>query len=91
MPKFVYEKAVLASDGNPRVLEELPALDPGYLGDAPISIEVANPQNLRIPTGNESGAWKGLWEPGDYTQGGLPEVVVDQFKFGEYTVKKVFG
>ncbi|WP_105117838.1 hypothetical protein [Streptococcus suis] len=30
MPKFVYEKAVRASNGNPRVLEELLGLEQGY-------------------------------------------------------------
>ena len=90
MPKFIYDKAVLASDGNPRVLEELLGLDRGYLGDSPLTINVKHPKNLRIPSGNEPGAWQGLWEPGGFTKGGIPEAVVDQFKPGDYTVGKVF-
>ena len=90
MPKFIYDKAVLASDGNPRVLEELLGFDRGYLGDSPLTINVKNPKNLRMPSGNEPGAWQGLWEPGGFTKGGIPEAVVDQFKPGDYTIGKVF-
>ena len=90
MPKFIYDKAVLASDGNPRVLEELLGLDRGYLGDSPLTINVKHPKNLRMPSGNEPGAWQGLWEPGGFTKGGIPEAVVDQFKPGDYTIGKIF-
>ena len=90
MPKFIYDKAVLASDGNPRVLEELLGLDRGYLGDSPLTINVKHPKNLRMPSGNEPGAWQDLWEPGGFTKGGIPEAVVDQFKPGDYTIGKIF-
>ena len=43
-----------------------------------------------MPSGNEPGAWQGLWEPGGFTKGGIPEAVVDQFKPGDYTIGKIF-
>ncbi|EIM0423644.1 hypothetical protein LMN50_001581 [Listeria monocytogenes] len=33
-----------------------------------------------MPSGNESGAWQGFWEPGGFTSGGIPEAVVDTIK-----------
>ena len=30
------------------------------------------------------------WKPGGYTSGGIPEVVVNQFALGEYSVERVF-
>lgn len=90
LPKYVYEQALKASNGNPRVLEELLALEPGYLGDSPVLIEIKNHQNLRMPSGNEPGAWDGLWVPGGYTKGGIPEAVIDQIQKGDYLVSNIF-
>ncbi|HEM2824437.1 hypothetical protein HO419_08140 [Streptococcus suis] len=90
MPKFVYEKAVRASNGNPRVLEELLGLEQGYLGNNPVVIDIQRLKNLRMPSGNEPGAWQGLWEPGGYTQGGIPEAVIDQLSESDYTIDEVF-
>ncbi|MFC3932565.1 hypothetical protein ACVR0S_09580 [Streptococcus dentapri] len=70
MPKSVYEKAVKASHGNPRVLEELLTLGPGSLGDTPKVIESHDFTGLRMPSGNEAGAYQGDWIPGGYTKGG---------------------
>ncbi|ALA29866.1 hypothetical protein XK24_01910 [Streptococcus suis] len=90
MPKFVYEKAVRASNGNPRVLEGLLGLEQGYLGNNPVVIDIQRLKNLRMPSGNEPGAWQGLWEPGGYTQGGIPEAVTDQLSESDYTIDEVF-
>lgn len=35
---------------------------------------------MRVPSGNESGAWQSFWEPGGFTSGGIPEAVVDTIK-----------
>jgi hypothetical protein len=91
MPKFIYNKAVTISDGNPRILEQLLALDEGYLGEKPIKIEASTPKGLRMPSGNEKGAYQGLWEPGGDTQGDIPEAVIDQLKKGDYTYGSVYN
>ena len=90
LPKSVYEQALKASNGDPRVLEELLALESGYLGDSPVLIDIKNYQNIRMPSGNEPGAWDGLWVPGGYTKGGIPEAVIDQIQKGDYLISNIF-
>lgn len=90
LPKNIVDKAISVSDGNPRVLEKLLGLEPGYLGETPILLDINKIDGIRIPTGNESGAWQGLWEPGGFTNGGIPEAVVNQIPSGGYTVTDVF-
>lgn len=91
MPKWVYEKAVQVSNGDPRVLEELLGLDDGYLGNNPVVIDINHYEGLRMPSGNEPGAFQGLWEPGGYTKGGIPEAVIDQLGPNDYEVSKIFS
>ena len=91
MPKWVYKKAVQASNGNPRILEELLGLDEGYLGNNPVVIDINHYEGLRMPSGNEPGAFQGLWEPGGYTKGGIPEAVIDQLGPNDYEVSKIFS
>ena len=90
MPKFIYEKAVKASNGNPRVLEELLGLEKGFLGENPVAIEAKRLEFLKFPSGNEDGAYQGLWEPAGYTKGGIPEAVINQLAPGDYVKKQVY-
>lgn len=91
MPKSVADKAIKVADGNPRILEELLGLEPMSLGKNPVLLDIKKTTNMRVPSGNESGAWQGLWEPGGFTNGGIPEVVVDTIKSNDYIVKNVFN
>ena len=91
LPKDIADKAIKASQGNPRILEELLALDSGYLGNNPVLIEIQKNSNIRMPSGNEAGAWEGLWVPGGYTEGGIPEAVIDQVKVNEYRVLDIYN
>ena len=79
---------IAQAKGNVRVLEELLGFDPGDLGDNPVRIDISHPQGLRMPTGNERGA-NDFWLPGGYTSGGIPEAVIDQIQFGQYTVSPI--
>ena len=90
MPKFIYEKAVRASNGNPRVLEELLGLDKDFLGKNPIVIEPIKLDYLKFPSGNEKGAYEGLWGPGGYTKGGIPETIINQLHKGDYIDRNVY-
>ena len=90
MPKFVYEKAVKASNGNPRILEELLGLEKGFLGENPVVIEPKELKFLKFPSGNEPGAYVGLWQPPGFTKGGIPEAVINQLAPDEYINKKVY-
>lgn len=90
LPKDVVDKAIKAYNGNPRVLEELLGLDAGYLEDNPILLDIHKPSNIRMPSGNESGAWPEYWISGGYTSGGVPEAVIDQIKLREYTISDIY-
>ena len=90
MPKFIYEKAVRASNGNPRVLEELLGLEKDFLGKNPIVIEPIKLDYLKFPSGNEKGAYEGLWGPGGYTKGGIPEAIINQLHKGDYIDRNVY-
>ena len=85
----IIEKAIKASDGNPRKLEKLLGLGKGELGENPVVIKPKKVSFLKFPSGNEKGA-NAYWNPGGYTSGGIPEVVVNQFAPGEYTFKEAF-
>ena len=85
LPASVVDDLVRRADGDVRVLEELLGLGHGYLGDAPVRIDVPNPHGLRIPSGNELGANE-YWLPGGYTSGGIPEATIDPVPVGEYTI-----
>ena len=65
-------------------------MEKGCLGEKPIMLKISEVENIRVPSGNESGAWQGFWEPGGYTQGGIPEAVVDQIKSSNYTVSDIY-
>ncbi|MEI4771944.1 hypothetical protein WAX74_20290 [Psychrobacillus sp. FJAT-51614] len=53
-------------------------------------LKISEVENIRVPSGNETGAWQGFWEPGGYTQGGIPEAVIDQIKSSNYTVSDIY-
>jgi hypothetical protein len=60
-------------------------LGKGELGENPVVIKPKKVSFLKFPSRNEKGA-NAYWNPGGYTSGGIPEVVVNQFAPGEYTV-----
>lgn len=91
LPPSVADAAIARAGGDPRKLEELLGLDAGYLGAAPVRVDIPAPQNYRIPSGNEFAA-NAFWRPGGLTwEGGLPEAVIDPVLPGGYVVTPVFG
>lgn len=86
MPKEIGEKVIEASGGNPRELENLSGLHVGDLGDNPAIINIGNPKNVQIPSGNELSAFPEYWKPGGYTSlGNIPEAVINEVPKGKYT------
>lgn len=83
--KIAALKAIKSSNGSPRELEKRLGLAEGELGEKPVLIVPNNIEFLKYPSGKELGANE-KWGPGAFTSGGLPEVVVNQFAPGEYTV-----
>ena len=87
MPKSVADDVITQAGGNVSKLEELLGLNPGDLGTNPVRVDMPNPQNIRIPSGNEVGAWSGYWTPGGYTKpGGVMEAVIAPVPKTEYVV-----
>jgi filamentous hemagglutinin len=79
LPKSEFDRVLLESNGNLRTVEKKLGLDQGYLGDSDTMAVYIKPQdmkNLQIPSGNEGGANR-QWIPGGYTNGGVPEAVMD--------------
>ena len=83
LPASYADDIITQANGDIRILEQLLGFDPGYLGDNPVRIDIARPQGLRIPSGNEFGTNE-FWLPGGYTSGGIPEAIIDQIQPGTY-------
>ena len=78
------------ADGDVSKIETILGLDQGYLGKNPVIVSIEDTSSLRIPSGNELGAWPEYWEPGGYTSGGIKEAVVNPAAEGTYTYKHLF-
>ena len=73
------------ADGDVAKIESVLGLDKGYLGSNPVIVTIQDTSSLRLPSGNELGAWPEYWEPGGYTSGGIKEAVINPAKEGTYT------
>ena len=81
-------KALKEADGDVSKLEKIFGMDEGDWGKNPVIIRVDDPQHLRIPDGNEMGAWTKYYIPGGFTSGNQAEAVIDSVPRGEYQVMK---
>lgn len=64
-------------------------LPEGTLGDNLVRLDIAEPQGLRLPNGNELGANE-QWIPGQSTEGGTPEATIDPPQQGEFVSTPIF-
>ena len=81
-------KVLKEADGDVSKLEKIFGMDEGDWGKNPVIIRVDDPQHLRIPDGNEMGAWTKYYIPGGFTSGNQAEAVIDSVSRGEYQVMK---
>ena len=87
MPKVVADYVIKQAAGDVNKLERLLGLSSGDLGTNPVRVDIADPKNIRIPSGNEAGAWPGYWVSGGYTNpGGVMEAVIDPVPKNKYVV-----
>ncbi|ASA57881.1 hypothetical protein [Vibrio gazogenes] len=91
LPKKEFDRIVKDSNGNLRSIEKKLGLDQGYLGNGDTMAVYIKPEdikNIHIPSGNEAGA-NGQWIPGGYTNGGVPEAIIDlsDSPFTEISIK----
>jgi len=87
-----FEQLIEETGGDLAKVEDKLQLRPGELTDGNTVIAYIEPkdlQNLRVPSGNERGAWDGLWVPGGFTGKGVPEAVVDLPASTPYTPVKL--
>lgn len=94
MPKEAGETLIKVTKGDPELLEDILGLHRGDLGSSPVAIEIPpeSIKNLRIPSGNEDSAFDGFWKPGGQTfPGNMPETVIDEVPWGEFTIRKLGG
>lgn len=90
MPKSEADRLIQAAAGNFRQLEVSLGLSPNDLGPRPVRIDIRNPKNLRLPSGNEAGANE-FWVPGGLTSGGIPEAVIDPVEPADYQAEYLSG
>ena len=94
MPKEAGETLIKVTKGDPELLEDILGLHRGDLGSSPVAIEIPpeSIKNLRIPSGNEDSAFDGFWKPGGQTfPGNMPEAIIDEVPWGEFTIRKLGG
>ena len=94
MPKEAGEILIKVTKGDPELLEDILGLPRGDLGSSPVAIEIPpeSIKNPRIPSGNEESAFEGFWKPGGQTfPGNMPEAVIDEVPWGEFTIRKLGG
>jgi hypothetical protein len=80
IPRSEFERLLNETGGDLAKIEDRLQLRPGELTDGGMKVSFIKPENLRglrVPSGNEAGAWDGLWVPGGFTGKGMPEAVVD--------------
>jgi hypothetical protein len=80
--------SMLSNASSVSDLERLLSLEPGELGQNPVRIDIPNPVNLRMPSGNELGA-NSDWIPAGFTGGGIPEATIDPALPGTFTVNPI--
>jgi hypothetical protein len=88
MPKSVADEAIAKANGDVGKLEQLLGLSQGQLGKTPVRVDIPSPNGLQMSSGREYGA-NTLWNPGGYTNGGLPEAIINPVKPGDYLVTPI--
>ena len=57
-----------------------------------LKLEEFHQSHTRIPSGNEDSAFDGFWKPGGQTfPWNMPEAVIDEVPWGEFTIRKLGG
>ena len=92
MPKKYADKVIQDSNGNINYIEEKLGFPKGYFkyggGLVRIDIEDFSGLDLRLPSGNETGA-NSLWIPGGETSGGVPEAVLNTVPLDKTRVSRI--
>ena len=80
MPKYICDNIEKKYGGDISIFETSLSFDAGYFalqgGMVRLDIFDIEDLNLRLPSGNETGANE-YWLPGGFTRGGIPEAILD--------------
>ena len=92
MPKNYCDDVIARANGNISIIEKKLGFPEGYFSDGGglIRIDALNTSelNIRIPSGNETGANK-LWIPGGKTSGGVPEAITNTIPLKDTTITRI--
>ncbi|WP_231097618.1 hypothetical protein, partial [Streptococcus oralis] len=92
MPTKYADKVIKNSNGNINYIEEKLGFPKGYFkyggGLVRIDIEDLSDLDLRLPSGNETGA-NSLWIPGGETSGGVPEAILNTVPLDKARVSRI--
>ena len=92
MPKKYCDEVVAKANGDISIIEKELGFPIGYFSDGGglvrIDVDDVTSLNLRLPSGNETGA-NSLWIPGGYTSGNVPEAITDIIPLDKTTISRV--
>ena len=92
LPTKYADKVIKNSNGNINYIEEKLGFPKGYFkyggGLVRIDIEDLSDLDLRLPSGNETGA-NSLWIPGGETSGGVPEAILNTVPLDKTRVSRI--
>ena len=92
MPTKYADKVIKNSNGNINYIEEKLGFPKGYFkyggGLVRIDVEDLSDLDLRLPSGNETGA-NSMWIPGGETSGGVPEAILNTVPLDKTRVSRI--
>ncbi|BCZ45186.1 hypothetical protein psyc5s11_12530 [Clostridium gelidum] len=92
LPKKYCDGVVSRANGNISIIEKELGFPNGYFSDGGglvrIDCDDVTGVNLRIPSGNETGA-NSLWLPGGYTSGNVPEAISDIIPLDQTSISRI--
>ena len=92
MPKNYCDDVIERANGNISIIEKELGFPEGYFSDGGGLIRIDAPNtpelNIRIPSGNETGA-NIHWIPGGKTSGGVPEAITNTIPLKDTTITRI--
>ena len=92
MPKDYCDGVIARANGDISVIEHELGFPKGYFRDGGGLVRIDAPNtsdlNIRVPSGNETGANK-LWIPGGKTSGGVPEAITNTIPLDNTTITRI--
>lgn len=92
IPKKFCDTVIKHANGDISIIERELGFPKGYFNDGGGLVRIDSDEtigiNLRLPSGNETGA-NSLWIPGGYTSGGISEAVSNTIPLDKTEITKI--